>query len=136
MGDRKHATNSYSVKRKMHKLVILIEPLDDWQAFEAAWPEFLHQAEAMPGLRREATSRVDEFLYGANLCAQIHELYFDSLEAAQMAMASPEGRAAGRLLQKMTGGHVTLFFADHKEDNLENIRKYREEGSEALQLQG
>jgi hypothetical protein len=55
----------------------------------------------------------------------IHELYFDSLDAAQRAMASPHGRSAGQLLQKMTLGRMVLFFADHKEDELENIHKHQ-----------
>ena len=109
----------------MHKLVILIEPVADWQAFEKNWPAFLHQAEAMPGLVREATSRVENFLYGERPVALIHELFFRNLEEGQQAMASPPGRAAGRLLQQMTGGHMALFFAEHKEDNLANIRRYR-----------
>jgi hypothetical protein len=40
-------------------------------------------------------------------------------------MASVPGRAAGRILQSMTGGRMALFFADHFEDELENIRKYQ-----------
>jgi uncharacterized protein (TIGR02118 family) len=110
----------------MHKLVILIEEVENWRDFENLWPEFLHQAEKMPGLRREATSQVEEFIYGAKPLVQVHELFFDSLEAAQQAMISQPGRAAGRLLQQMTRGNLTLFFAEHKEDELENIRKYKE----------
>ena len=108
----------------MHKLVILIEPLDDWTAFDTGWPDFLHLAERMPRLRREATSRVDSLIYGQTGVAMIHELYFDSLEDAQRAMASDDGREAGRLLQQLTQGKMTLFFADHKEDLIENILKY------------
>lgn len=109
----------------MHKLVIMIEPLDDWQAFEEGWPQFLHLVERMPGLRREATSRVEAFLYGRGAYAMVHELFFDALPAAQQAMASPEGREAGRLLQEMTGGRMALFFAEHKEDELENIQRHQ-----------
>jgi uncharacterized protein (TIGR02118 family) len=112
----------------MHKLVIIIESIENTRAFEDVWPEFLHHAEAMPGLRREATSRVEHFLYGRADVFQMHELFFDSLLAAQQALASPPGRAAGRLLQQMTGGKMTLFFADHKEDTLENIRRFSEPG--------
>jgi uncharacterized protein (TIGR02118 family) len=100
--------------------------MDDWQAFEDVWPEFLHLVEEMPGLLRESSSRVENFLYGKTPCAQMHELFFDSLEDAQQAMASPQGRAAGKLLQHMTHGRMTLFIADYKEDELENIRKHRE----------
>ncbi len=112
----------------MHKLVILVEPLVDDSAFDEIWPQFLHIAEKMPGLQRETTSRVDGILYGRYKCALMHELYFDSLDVLQEAMKSPQGKAAGELLQKMTAGHLTLLLADHKEDNLENIRKYNHQG--------
>jgi uncharacterized protein (TIGR02118 family) len=108
----------------MHKLVILIEDSEEWQSGETEWPEFLHLAERMPGLRREAISRVEHSLFGGNF-VQMHELFFDSLEDVERALTSPDGRSAGRLLQKMTGGHVALFFADHKEDDLVNIHKFR-----------
>ncbi len=108
----------------MHKLVILVESIDE-PAFEENWPGFLHLVERMPGLRREATCRVDQVVYGHLNCALIHELYFDSLDALQHSMTSPVGQEAGRLLQEMTRGRVTLLFADHKEDTVENIRKYR-----------
>ena len=111
----------------MNKLIILIEPPDDWEVFDDTWPQFLHHAENMPGLRREATSRVDTFLYGDRTYAMMHELFFDSLDAAQQAMASPEGRQAGRILQEMSRGRMVLFFADHKEDDLENIKKMKVE---------
>ncbi len=109
----------------MYKLVILIEALDDWPAFEAGWPDFLHHAERMPGLRREATRRVAGTLYGQPTYALMHELFFDSAEAAQQALSSPPGRQAGKQLQEITRGKMALFFADHKEDDIENIRKYQ-----------
>ena len=114
----------------MHKLVILIDDLDDWDAFEAEWPRFLHNAERMPGLRREATSRVERHLFGESSYLKMHELFFDTLEGAEMALTSFHGQAAGRLLQQMTGGRMTLFFAEHKEDELANIQKYKRGGED------
>jgi len=114
----------------MHKLVILIEPLDDWDSFEEAWPTFLHLVETMPALQREAISRVEGFLFGEIPFAQMHELFFEDLKVAQEAMASEQGRAAGKLLQAMTGGRMTLFFADHKEDDLENIQKFTQQSGD------
>ena len=110
----------------MHKLVILIEEPDDWAIFDETWPQFLQYAESMTGLRREVTCRVDSVLYGRSDIALTHELHFDTLQAVQEAMASSSGRSAGKILQSMTGGRMTLFFADHKEDDMENIRKYRQ----------
>jgi uncharacterized protein (TIGR02118 family) len=113
----------------MYTLVVLIETPEDWDAFDAAWPQFLHHAEKMPGLRLEATSRVESVLYGSSNLALMHELFFDSADAARQAMSSPEGREAGRVLQAITKGRMTLFFADEKRDDLENIRKYQNTGS-------
>jgi uncharacterized protein (TIGR02118 family) len=110
----------------MHKLVILIRDLEDWNAFEAGWPGFLHSAEEMPGLRREAISRVERLLYGDSVYGRMYELFFDSLQDAEQALASPQGQAAGRLLQQLTGGRMVLFFAEHNEDDLENIRRYKQ----------
>ena len=50
----------------MHKLVILIESTAD-PAFDQNWPQFLHHAERIPGLKREATSRVTQVLFGEPL---------------------------------------------------------------------
>jgi uncharacterized protein (TIGR02118 family) len=110
----------------MHKLVILIEQQEDWTYFESQWPDFLHLAESMPGVKREATSRVERLLYGECHGVLVHEIFFDTLIEAETALASPAGQAAGRLIQQITGGRMTIFFADHKEDEIANIRKYRQ----------
>lgn len=109
----------------MHKLVILFDTPEDWQAFDDAWPQFLHQVEEMPDLRREAFCRVESFLFGSCRVVQMHELFFDTFEEAQQAMASPQGQAAGQLLQTMTAGRMSLFIADHKEDDLSRIQQFK-----------
>jgi len=108
----------------MHKLVILVEGATLPAEFDERWPQFLHLAEQMPGLQREATSRVQHVLSGSQDIVLIHELFFDSLEALQAAMASPFGRQAGQELQRMTQGKVVLLVGDHNEDELENILRY------------
>ncbi|MFN2198138.1 MAG: EthD family reductase [Anaerolineales bacterium] len=110
----------------MHKLIILIESFADAHAFENLWPDFLARAEAMPGLRRETTSWPGGMIYGDVQIELIHELYFDSQEALKQAMESPPGQAAGQMLQRLTAGKMTLLIAHHLEDELENIRPYRE----------
>lgn len=117
----------------MYKLVILIEtpqdlPLAD-RSFDDQWPQFLHLVEQIPGLLRETTSRVNRVVYGRGEFNLIHELFFESLEELQRGLASPEGQKAGRVLQQMTGGRVTLLFADHKQDEMDNIRKYKKSQS-------
>jgi len=108
----------------MHKLIILVESTIS-PDFHVFWPRFLHAAEDIPGLRRESTSRIAQVLYGEMQCSLIHELFFDSYRTLQLGLASESGKEAGRLLQEMTGGKVRLLIADHSEDELENIRKYR-----------
>lgn len=110
----------------MYKLVILVESSVTPEVIDANWAQFLHSVEAMPNLRREVTSRIDSHLFGSTSYQLMHELIFDTAEDAHSAMASEAGRNAGRLLQSMSGGRLVLFLADHKEDELENIRKYRQ----------
>lgn len=109
----------------MHKLVILIAPQTDPQAFQEKWPQFVRQAEEMPGLRVVGASQVKTYLFGEAPCVQMHELFFDTEADALDALASPEGQKAGRLLQEVTGGQVTLFLAEFREDSVKNLRKLR-----------
>ena len=46
-------------------------------------------------------------------------------------MSSPQGQISGHVLQKVTGGRMSLLFADHREDDLENIKKYKIEEDDA-----
>lgn len=118
----------------MHKLVILIGLIQDQTPIEKYWPEFLHQVENMPGLIKESTATIENFLYGDIQFIKMHELYFDTAEEVRQAMTSPYGKAAGVLLQRITGGNLCLFIADHKEDSLENIRRYNTGSNEANQV--
>ena len=105
----------------MHKLVILIQEPGDPEQFEAGWPKFLSWAEQMPGLRSEVTSRVAQTIFGDFPYFMVHELLFDTPQAAHQALQSRAGQAAGQTLQALTQGHVILYFADHLEDSIENI---------------
>jgi len=113
----------------MYKLVVLIGLQEGWSTFDQGWPEFLKHAENMPGLLRESSSHVDRRLAGELPVTRIHEFFFESHEAALQAMASAEGQAAGRVLQRITGGKVTLLLANHHEDDAENLRRYRQEAA-------
>ena len=106
----------------MHKIVILITLPPDDDDFEAQWPDFLRHAEQMPGLLRETTSRVHFQVYGDVDCRLIHELHFKSLQALEAAMQSEEGKMTGMTLQRITGGRFSLYFADHHEDDAENLK--------------
>jgi hypothetical protein len=105
----------------VYKLVILIAKPVDPPEFRARWPEFLRLAETLPGLRRQVSSPVTQFLSGEQVFTQVHELFFITQQAAKSAMASLAGQQAGKLLQSITGGQMILFIARHIEDNLEDI---------------
>ncbi len=109
----------------MYKLMILIEPLPDDDLLDEFWPQFLHHAEKMPGLIKEATVRIHSLMFGPYKVERVHELFFESLRDLELALASPDGQQAGQLLQSMTRGKLTLLIAEHKEDDIENIRRYQ-----------
>ncbi len=114
----------------MFKLVILIEPQEDWPQFEQNWPRFLVVAEKMPGLQREVNSPIYTSLSGNNKVSMIHELYFNNQDDLRLAMSSEQGQEAGQILQLITNGKVTLLFADHLEDEFENIQALNKEKEE------
>jgi hypothetical protein len=114
----------------MYKLVILIEQDLEDPLFQQNWPQFLHQAESMPGLRKEASSHVEYVIFGAYPYTLIHELYFDSLEDLQASMSSPAGREAGKLIQTISQGKVTILTAGHTEDAAENLARYRKQSGD------
>ncbi|GAB4523181.1 MAG: hypothetical protein Fur0018_05810 [Anaerolineales bacterium] len=106
----------------MYKLVIIIPPQQDAAALHEQWPHFLHVAESMPGLVREVTVRPHAHIYGAYWVEMIHELYFDTLKTLEAALLSPAGQAAGGLLQEICHHRVTLFIAEHYENELVHIQ--------------
>ena len=111
----------------MYKLMILVHPNIEGPVFDAGWPDFLHAAESMPGLLREATVRVSATLYGTYEVSLVHELFFETHADLQIAMASSAGVTAGQIIQQLTEGQMTLLIAEHREDDIENLRQYRQD---------
>lgn len=109
----------------MHKLIIQIPATEKLPEFDVLWPEFLHLVEQMPGLQREATSHIQHVVYGRLDCSMIHELFFQDYEALAAGLDSVAGRRAAGILHRLTRQQAILMIADHKEDNLENIQRYR-----------
>ena len=109
----------------MYKLIILIEPEIDEEAFFAGWPRFLEYAENLPGLVRLVTAPVHGHLVGAYHPLMVHELIFDSQQTLENALSSADGVAAGETLQSITGGAVSLLIAAHLEDSGDNLRSCR-----------
>ncbi|MCJ7569542.1 MAG: EthD family reductase [Anaerolineales bacterium] len=85
---------------------------------ETRWSnEFVKQAEEMPGLRRVSVSRVAGGPSGEVDLHMVQEFYFDDYQALQKALSSPEGQIAGQALMSFAAEHVTLCFAEHREES-------------------
>jgi uncharacterized protein (TIGR02118 family) len=87
-------------------------PEDASEAEFERWYRGTHIADAkrIPGLRRYTVNRACAQTQASSAFYRMAELSFDSYEAAQHALASPEWQhalrdASGRLI-----GHVRLFF--------------------------
>ena len=105
----------------MYKLMILIPPHVDETAIDEAWPEFLRNAEQMPGLLRESASHTRQLIYGRKIITRVYEFYFPDQTTLLRGMTSPHGEKAAQLIHDMTQGRATILTAEHKEDELENI---------------
>ena len=115
----------------MYKLMILIPSAAAGPSLDDGWPDFLRHAEKMPGLLREATTQVVQPLYGPVSFVRVHELFFENRAALDSAMRSPAGLEAGRVLQQITRGQMTLLIAEHHEDSIENLMQYRQQRTQS-----
>lgn len=97
----------------MIKLIALYRKPDDVEAFERHYFE-VHAplASKMPGLRRMEVARITGSPAGKSDYHLVAELYFDDRAAGDAAMASPEGRAAGKDLMGFAGKWVHLMWAE------------------------
>ena len=105
--------------------MIIIESLQAPQLFDDGWPQFLQHAEQMPGLIKESHTRIEHVLFGDSRPYLVHELFFETRQDLEDAMISPQGQVAGQVLQRITQGQMSLLFAEHKEDQIENLRRYK-----------
>jgi hypothetical protein len=95
------------------KVEIIIDTLDDPQAFEQALPGVLEKARALPGLRALESSRVWPKDDGTPPPAfRTLALTFDGYDEASAATASPEGQAFFGAVFGATGGKIIGLFLD------------------------
>ena len=109
----------------MYKILILFFEPQNKPAFDKGWQKFLGMAENMPGLRKEAVSDIDELVYGSpnSNYKKIHELYFDSREDLDAALASEAGQSAGRWLHSFTNGKFMMMISKHMEATPDEFTK-------------
>lgn len=98
----------------MVKVVILLRA--GLSTTSESYNDFLIKLDALPGLRRKAVSDVFGAMSGRMPYHTIIEAYFDSREAMEQALISPEGVAAGRALQRFAGPDATTMYAHTLEE--------------------
>ena len=102
----------------MPKLIVLYPPPADTATFERRYraehaPMVL---EKIPGLKRFVAANVLGAPAGAPAYQRVAELYFDSLESLQAAMASPGGQATvAHAVEISTGGPPVVLIAEDDE---------------------
>lgn len=97
----------------MVKLIALYKAPDDPASFESHYRD-VHTplVQKMPGLRKLEVARITGAPIGEPKHYLIAEMYFESQDALDAAMASSEGKAAARDLMGFAGNLVTMFYAD------------------------
>jgi uncharacterized protein (TIGR02118 family) len=103
----------------MLKLTILYHHPADVDAFEHHYAQVhVPLVEKIPGLRKTEWTRFLAAPGGAAPYYMMYELYFDSQEAYQAAMASEENAAAGQDLLSFAADLVTLMVGETYEDEV------------------
>jgi len=95
------------------KIEIIVDNLDDAQAFETALPDLLARARALPGVGAVESYRVWPKDDGSPTPAfRTLVLSFDGYDEASAATASPEGGEFFGAVIGATGGKITGLFLD------------------------
>ncbi len=103
----------------MFKLVALYKKPTDAEEFERHYTS-VHTplVRKYPGLRKLAITRIAAAPQGGE--SRFHlmcEMVFDSREAMDAALASPEGKAVAKDLMTFAAPLVTVFFGDTQEES-------------------
>ncbi len=97
----------------MVKLIALYKTPEDKAGFDKHYDE-IHTplVKKLPGLRKLEVARITGAPIGEPKHYLIAEMYFDSKDALDTALASSEGKATGRDLMSFAANLVTMFYAD------------------------
>jgi uncharacterized protein (TIGR02118 family) len=98
----------------MPKLIVLYPPPTDAAAFERRYrDEHVPLAFKIPGLKKFLAAKVLASPMGATPYQRVAEVYFDSMESLQAAMASAAGQTAvGHAMEISTGGPPVVLIAE------------------------
>ena len=97
----------------MVKLIALYKKPDDVSVFDKHYTE-VHTplVKKLPGLRQLELSKITGSAIGETPEYLLCEMYFDTKDALDAALASPAGRAAGKDLMGFAAKYATLMYAD------------------------
>ncbi len=97
----------------MVKLIALYKSPDNKEEFDKHYRE-VHTplVKKMPGLRKLEVAKITGAPIGEPKHYLIAEMYFDSMDALNASMASPEGKASARDLMGFAGNIVSMFYAE------------------------
>ena len=109
----------------MVKLIALYKRPDDVPAFDKHIAE-IHTPllKKLPGLRKLEVAKITGSAIGETPEYLMCEMYFDSKDTLDAALASSAGRAAGRDLMGFAAKYVTLMYADVT--SIEEIRSFED----------
>ncbi len=100
----------------MVKFMILFSTPDNLERFEDSYNNFLALIERMPDIRRRQVISVLGSPMGTPRLYRILEVYFDSYDALDAALKSPQGQEAGGELRTFPPGQIELLFAEVYEE--------------------
>jgi uncharacterized protein (TIGR02118 family) len=100
---------------RMHmiKLVAMFKKRDDMSDFDKHYKD-IHTSlvSKYPGLRKLEITHVTGAPIGDSKFYLMAEMYFDSKDAMDKAMASPEGKAVAKDLMSFAADIVTVFYGE------------------------
>ena len=103
----------------MIKLIALYKKPADIERFEQHYANVhIPLIEKIPGIRKTEWTRITASPTGEAPYYMMFEMYFDDMEAYEVAMRSAENKAAGKDLMSFARDLVTLMVAESYEDEV------------------
>jgi hypothetical protein len=96
----------------MVKFMIQFQRPANAGVFEDAYNAFLAAVERMPLVTRRQVVHVSGTPRGETSLHRILEVYFEDQFRLENALKSPEGQAAGGMLNRFPPGSVEMYFAE------------------------
>lgn len=96
----------------MVKLIAIYQRPDERSAFEARYQDHMDLVAKVPGLMKMEVGRLVTAPWGEPDLHMVTEMYFESREALDKALASDEMGAAGKQLRSFAKGLYTMYIAE------------------------